>query len=225
MEKTNRKLTMKLTKTKLKQLIKEELQKLNEDDDSCEPGTTFSKGDGCNTCTCPDSGKKSEAKCTEKACGDADDFGKFNESASFNPTDEFKKDFMDPAINELSETLKSEQLQHALENVAISVIDQYTDAEEYEDQEPGSREEKYGKMTANEAREEIALAIDAVFDDFLEDFFFGTVEQLISETFPDDSGDNSDELYAQYTDDSSTTLNHPTGESHERMKQIARKLR
>ena len=171
MEKTNRKLTMKLTKTKLKQLIKEQL-------------------------------------------------------SSFNPTDEVKKDFMDPAIKELSETLKSEQLQHALENVAISVIDQYTDAEEYEDQEPGSREEKYGKMTADQAREEIALAIDAVFDDFLEDFFFGTVEQLISETFPDDDGGNSDEVYAQYTDEGpSTTLDHPTFKSHERMKQIARKTR
>tara|TARA_R110000824_G_scaffold153926_7_gene325738 strand:+ start:304 stop:675 length:372 start_codon:yes stop_codon:yes gene_type:complete len=71
---------MKLTKTRLKQLIKEELQKLYEDDDSCEPGATFTADDGCNTCTCPESGKKSEASCTEKACGDESDFGKFNEN-------------------------------------------------------------------------------------------------------------------------------------------------
>ena len=71
---------MKLTKRKLKLLVKEELQKLYEDDDSCEPGTTFTADDGCNTCTCPKSGKKSEAKCTEKACGDESDFGKFNEN-------------------------------------------------------------------------------------------------------------------------------------------------
>lgn len=49
--------------------------------DSCTPGDTFEAADGCNTCTCPDSGKTSEAMCTlmgcvynacaDKACGDA----------------------------------------------------------------------------------------------------------------------------------------------------------
>jgi|LULM01.1.fsa_nt_gb hypothetical protein len=119
--------------------------------------------------------------------------------SSFDPTEEFRKDVLDPTLEELRGVLKTEELQNALENVAIGVIDQYTDIEGHE--RDANREEKYGKMTANNAREEIALAIDAVFDDFLEDFFFGTVEQLIAEEFPDDTGDNSDELYAQYTDD------------------------
>lgn len=37
-------------------------------DDSCKPGETFPASDGCNTCTCPDSGKKSEAGCTKIGC-------------------------------------------------------------------------------------------------------------------------------------------------------------
>jgi hypothetical protein len=36
--------------------------------DTCEPGTTFEADDGCNTCSCPDSGLKSEAACTDMAC-------------------------------------------------------------------------------------------------------------------------------------------------------------
>ena len=72
---------MKLTKSKLKQIIQEELKAvLNEADDECKPGETFDKGDGCNTCKCPKSGKKSEAACTEMACADPDDFGKYDES-------------------------------------------------------------------------------------------------------------------------------------------------
>ena len=38
------------------------------DPDACTPGETFDAADGCNTCTCPESGKKSEAGCTEMAC-------------------------------------------------------------------------------------------------------------------------------------------------------------
>ena len=37
-------------------------------DDSCEHGSTFGAADGCNTCTCPESGKMSEAACTEIGC-------------------------------------------------------------------------------------------------------------------------------------------------------------
>jgi len=40
--------------------------------DACAPGDTFDAPDGCNTCTCPDSGKISEAPCTEMACVDPD---------------------------------------------------------------------------------------------------------------------------------------------------------
>ncbi|HIA03146.1 MAG TPA: hypothetical protein EYN66_14780, partial [Myxococcales bacterium] len=43
-----------------------------DDPDACEPGTTFNSDDGCNTCTCPESGKISEAACTEKACPPSD---------------------------------------------------------------------------------------------------------------------------------------------------------
>ena len=39
------------------------------DINSCEPGSSFGADDGCNTCTCPESGKKSEAACTVLACG------------------------------------------------------------------------------------------------------------------------------------------------------------
>lgn len=35
---------------------------------TCEPGKDFASADGCNTCFCPDSGMKSMAACTEKAC-------------------------------------------------------------------------------------------------------------------------------------------------------------
>lgn len=38
------------------------------DPDACTPGDLFDAPDGCNTCTCPASGKKSEAGCTEMAC-------------------------------------------------------------------------------------------------------------------------------------------------------------
>lgn len=38
------------------------------DPDACTPGGSFASADGCNTCGCPDSGKKSEAACTTKAC-------------------------------------------------------------------------------------------------------------------------------------------------------------
>ncbi|HIA01105.1 MAG TPA: hypothetical protein EYN66_04245 [Myxococcales bacterium] len=34
----------------------------------CDPGTTFTADDGCNTCTCPNSGDKGAASCTELAC-------------------------------------------------------------------------------------------------------------------------------------------------------------
>ena len=36
--------------------------------DSCVPGATFPSDDGCNTCSCPPSGKKSEAACTAMGC-------------------------------------------------------------------------------------------------------------------------------------------------------------
>lgn len=38
------------------------------DPDSCVPGATFDDADGCNVCTCPDSGSKSQADCTDRAC-------------------------------------------------------------------------------------------------------------------------------------------------------------
>ena len=34
----------------------------------CIPGEVFNAADGCNTCSCPDSGLKDEAACTEIAC-------------------------------------------------------------------------------------------------------------------------------------------------------------
>jgi len=36
--------------------------------DDCNPGQTYDLGDGCNTCTCPASGKKSEADCSLMEC-------------------------------------------------------------------------------------------------------------------------------------------------------------
>jgi len=36
--------------------------------DDCEPGDTWPADDGCNACTCPDSGNGSEAHCTEIGC-------------------------------------------------------------------------------------------------------------------------------------------------------------
>jgi hypothetical protein len=45
-----------------------------EEYDTCTPGDTFLDEDGCNTCTCPDSGRKSEAVCTEMVCPEAGDF-------------------------------------------------------------------------------------------------------------------------------------------------------
>lgn len=38
------------------------------EDDACIPGESFDAGDGCNTCSCPESGLKSDAICTEIAC-------------------------------------------------------------------------------------------------------------------------------------------------------------
>lgn len=35
---------------------------------TCEAGKDFASADGCNTCFCPESGRKSMAACTEKAC-------------------------------------------------------------------------------------------------------------------------------------------------------------
>ena len=35
---------------------------------SCTPGETFDADDGCNTCECPPSGKKSDAICTKMHC-------------------------------------------------------------------------------------------------------------------------------------------------------------
>lgn len=35
---------------------------------TCTPGATFDKGDGCNQCTCPDSGLEADAECTSKDC-------------------------------------------------------------------------------------------------------------------------------------------------------------
>jgi len=37
-------------------------------DDACIPGESFDADDGCNTCTCPESGLKSEAPCTKIGC-------------------------------------------------------------------------------------------------------------------------------------------------------------
>jgi hypothetical protein len=39
-----------------------------EDDGTCEPKTEFLAADGCNTCTCPESGLKEGAPCTKMAC-------------------------------------------------------------------------------------------------------------------------------------------------------------
>jgi hypothetical protein len=36
--------------------------------DMCNPGESYPSVDGCNTCSCPDSGKKSEAVCTAMTC-------------------------------------------------------------------------------------------------------------------------------------------------------------
>jgi hypothetical protein len=36
--------------------------------ESCEPGSEFMADDGCNTCTCPESGIKKDAGCTKMAC-------------------------------------------------------------------------------------------------------------------------------------------------------------
>ncbi|KAI9351936.1 hypothetical protein BD770DRAFT_301417, partial [Pilaira anomala] len=36
----------------------------------CTPGEPFDHEDGCNTCTCPDSGFKGEAACTRLFCVD-----------------------------------------------------------------------------------------------------------------------------------------------------------
>ena len=43
------------------------------DEDKCTPGQSFPASDGCNTCTCPDSGKKGEAPCTAMGCGEDPD--------------------------------------------------------------------------------------------------------------------------------------------------------
>ena len=39
---------------------------------TCTPGDSFPTPDGCNTCTCPPSGKKTDAACTAKACVEPD---------------------------------------------------------------------------------------------------------------------------------------------------------
>jgi hypothetical protein len=44
----------------------------DKDDQSCIAGTTFPADDGCNTCTCPNSGKKSEAGCTLMDCNNGE---------------------------------------------------------------------------------------------------------------------------------------------------------
>ena len=42
-----------------------------DEDEVCEPGSVFDAGDGCNSCTCPESGLVAEAGCTEMACEQA----------------------------------------------------------------------------------------------------------------------------------------------------------
>ena len=50
------------------------MQVVCEEEDLCIPGDTFLDEDGCNTCTCPDSGIESEAVCTEMSCTSVGDF-------------------------------------------------------------------------------------------------------------------------------------------------------
>ena len=139
------------------------------------------------------------------------------EYAKFSSTEETNKDYMDPPIRELRAKLRTDELKTAMADVAIGVIDQYSDAEGLPGREPGEREAKYGKMTADDARREISDALSAVFDDFLEDFLFDTVEQLINETFPEEEGSEFEDDFGDYA-----TLKAPDATSHKRMKRVAR---
>jgi hypothetical protein len=135
----------------------------------------------------------------------------------FSSTEETNKDYMDPPIRELRAKLRTDELNAAMEDVAIGVIDQYSDAEGLPGREPGEREAKYGNMTPDDARREISDALGAVFDDFLEDFLFDTVEQLIIETFPEEEGGETEDDEGEWD-----TLKTPDAESHGRMKRVAR---
>ena len=135
----------------------------------------------------------------------------------FSSTEETNKDYMDPPIRELRAKLRTDELKVAMEDVAIGVIDQYSDAEGLPGREPGEREAKYGNMTPDDARREISDALSAVFDDFLEDFLFDTVEQLIIETFPEEEGGETEDDEGEWD-----TLKTPDADSHGRMKRVAR---
>lgn len=50
--------------------------------DSCTPGDSFQADDGCNTCGCTESGKKSEALCTQMACTGCENDGDCDEGST-----------------------------------------------------------------------------------------------------------------------------------------------
>jgi len=152
------------------------------------------------------------------------------EYAKFNPTDESSKDMMDPHVRELKNIIGVVQvfddrivqpdtdLWNAMRRLAINVIDQYTDYEG-DGREPGEREAKYGKMTADDARREIMDAINAIFYNSLEDFEIYVAEPLVNETFPEEAGSETEDEGDEGEYD---TLKTPDAESHGRMKRVAR---
>ena len=154
----------------------------------------------------------------------------------FNPTDERDKDMMDPHVREVQRIIgvvevfddrvkePDTELWNTMRRLAVNVIDQYTDDAELYGRDPGEREAKYGKMSADDARKEIMDSVNAIFYNYLEDFEIYVAERLVNETFPEEAGsegepedETEDEDEGEYT-----TLKTPDATSHGRMKRIAR---
>ena len=128
------------------------------------------------------------------------------EYAKFNPTQERDKDMMDPHIRNIKNiigdvddfgnkepVLPDTELWNEMELLAVNVIDQYTDDASLPGREPGEREAKYGKMSADDARREIMDSINAIFYNYLEDFEIYVVEPLVNETFPEEAGSEAED--------------------------------
>ena len=84
--------------------------------------------------------------------------------AEFNPTDEWRKEF-DPNLD---------QMREAMQNIALSVIDQYS-----------SDSEKYGEFTKEAARKEIKQVLEAALDNFINDDLVDSpgLETILDEKF------------------------------------------
>lgn len=149
------------------------------------------------------------------------------EYAKFNPTDETNKDMMDPKVHKVKSIIgvvddfdneePDTELWNALRDLAVNVVDQYSDAEELYGRDPGEREAKYGKMSPDDARKEIMDSVNAIFYNYLEDFEIHVVEPLVNETFPEEEGSEFEDDFGDYD-----TLKTPDAESHGRMKRVAR---